>query len=191
MSLSTWFRDYVYIPIGGNRKGNVYLHLLLVFLLTGLWHGAAWNFIVWGLWHGLFLMIERIAKINKKTSFLDSTSFGATIRSGVKWLYTMIVVIIGWVFFRASNLHAALQFVQIMFSRTLDFNEIEYILQDYGLLLSLGVLCMLPWKRIRISDSKIVGLSRWFQPIYCSLLLFLGIAYTIASTYNPFIYFNF
>lgn len=62
ISLSSWFRDYVYIPLGGNRRGNVYLHLLTVFILTGLWHGAAWNFVLWGLWHGLFLIVERVLR---------------------------------------------------------------------------------------------------------------------------------
>lgn len=108
ISLSTWFRDYLYIPLGGNRKGNVYLHLAVVFICTGLWHGAAWTFFVWGLWHGMFLIIERIA---------IKRGIGIQFPKCVKWLYTMSVVIGGWVVFRSSGLSYAVGFLQIMGGR--------------------------------------------------------------------------
>ena len=86
ISLSTWFRDYLYIPLGGNRRGNVYLNLLIVFLATGIWHGAAWGFLVWGLWHGLFMLIER--RFRGKEPALRIPGFA-------KWIYTMLVVMLG------------------------------------------------------------------------------------------------
>lgn len=106
ISLSSWFKDYLYIPLGGNRRGNVYINLLIVFLVTGLWHGAAWNFIVWGLWHGLFQIFERVLK--KK-------NFSITIPKFISWVYTSLVVLIGWVLFRASTLTEAVDYLKVMF----------------------------------------------------------------------------
>ncbi|MGI6227946.1 MAG: MBOAT family O-acyltransferase, partial [Peptococcales bacterium] len=107
ISLSNWFRDYVYIPLGGSRCNRVKLfrNLIIVFFLTGLWHGASWNFIIWGLWHGLFLIIERI-----KVSTLDIKKINP-----LKHIYTLIVVMIGWVFFRADSLPHALKYIGTMF----------------------------------------------------------------------------
>jgi len=106
MSLSSWFRDYVYIPLGGNRlgPGKTVRNLLIVFLLTGLWHGAAWRFIVWGLYHGAFLMLERFGL----GRILDRAP------RPVRHLYAMLVVMVGWVFFRADGLPQALHYLQTM-----------------------------------------------------------------------------
>ncbi|MDR1837747.1 MAG: MBOAT family protein, partial [Treponema sp.] len=99
ISLSSWFRDYVYIPLGGNRKGNVYANLVFVFILTGFWHGANFQFVAWGLWHGLFLIIERLFGMrevkNKKIIPL-------------RYVVTMLIVVVGWVFFRSPGLRYAL-----------------------------------------------------------------------------------
>ena len=96
ISLSTWFRDYLYIPLGGNRHGTArtYRNLVIVFLLCGLWHGAGWTFVFWGLWHGTFLVLER-------------TGLGRILASApapLAWAYAMIVVVFGWVLFRAPDL---------------------------------------------------------------------------------------
>jgi alginate O-acetyltransferase complex protein AlgI len=106
MSLSSWFRDYVYIPLGGNRggQGRTVRNLLIVFFLTGLWHGAAWQFIVWGLFHGGFLMLERFG-------------FGRALQAAprpLRHVYAVLVVMVGWVFFRADGLRAALHFLAAM-----------------------------------------------------------------------------
>ena len=107
ISLSQWFKDYLYIPLGGNRKGKIrtYINLLIVFFLTGLWHGSSWNFIFWGIFHGVFLIIERLGlkKVLEKTPKI------------LQHLYTMIIVIIGWVFFRADNFIFALKYLKILF----------------------------------------------------------------------------
>ncbi|GAE03418.1 alginate O-acetylation protein algI [Clostridium botulinum B str. Osaka05] len=106
ISLSTWFKEYLYIPLGGNRKGNTYLNLFIVFLVTGLWHGASWNFIAWGIWNGIFIIIEKI--INKKRWYIKIPSF-------IKTTITMFIVILGWVLFRANGLMDAINYLSIMF----------------------------------------------------------------------------
>ena len=109
ISLSTWFRDYVYIPLGGNRRGaaRTYVNLGLVFLATGLWHGAAWTFVAWGAWHGLFLIAERVA-LGNQAGTLD--------RSWVRLLYFAPVVVVGWVLFRAEDIPQFLDMAAAMAS---------------------------------------------------------------------------
>ena len=103
ISLSTWFRDYVYIPLGGNRLGKrrMYFNLILVFLLTGFWHGASWGFIFWGIFHGTFLLLERMGwgKLLGQLPVM------------IRWGYTTLVVMIGWVYFRIEDFQSATQFV--------------------------------------------------------------------------------
>ena len=96
MTLSAWFRDYLYIPLGGNRFGSwsTARNLLIVFFLTGAWHGASWNFLIWGLWHGLFLSLERIAPVARVLERMPRV-----LRTG----YVLLVVLVGWVFFRAPT----------------------------------------------------------------------------------------
>jgi alginate O-acetyltransferase complex protein AlgI len=108
MTLSAWFRDYVYIPLGGNRFGAwaTARNLWIVFFLTGAWHGASWNFIVWGLWHGIFLALERLTPVQRGLAAVP-----AFVRIG----YTLFVVLIGWVFFRSPNLGHALELLRCMF----------------------------------------------------------------------------
>src|SRR5262249_41364545 len=99
MSLSSWFRDYLYIPLGGNRapRMRVYLNLIVVFLLCGLWHGASWNFVMWGLFHGLFLVIERVqARLGTLRALAP-----------LKHAYTIVVVMVGWVLFRSDTMASA------------------------------------------------------------------------------------
>jgi len=107
ISLSSWFRDYVYIPIGGNRIGvsRTYFNLLIVFLLTGFWHGATWSFVFWGVFHGLFLIIERLG-FDKLLNKLPGV---------FSWAYTMLVVLIGWVFFRIENISDSFLYVGKLF----------------------------------------------------------------------------
>ncbi len=113
MTLSRWFRDYLYIPLGGNQRGplRTYLNLGLVFAVTGLWHGASWTFLVWGFWHGIFLCLER-------------TAFGKTLHRAapapLRLGYTLFIVLLGWVWFRASDLDHALGFMQALFLNGLD-----------------------------------------------------------------------
>ena len=106
ISLSTWFKEYLYIPLGGNREGKfkTYRNLMIVFFMTGLWHGASWNFVVWGLFHGVFLVVERILQVEKFLRFRL-----------IQTAYALLVVMVGWVFFRAENLSSALGYLNRMF----------------------------------------------------------------------------
>lgn len=190
ISLSSWFRDYVYIPMGGNRKGNVYLHLLTIFFLTGFWHGASWNFIIWGLWHGLFLIIERILRNHKITISLPKV---------FKWSYTILVVIVGWVFFRAKDLQSALIYLETMFNIFADSKDgiwTMFYIREYLVVFIFGILASTPI--VQIIEDKYF---REALPLYkykgvvssvLSLIILLGsIGLLTVTTYNPFIYFNF
>ncbi len=188
ISLSIWFRDYVYIPLGGNRSGNVYIHLLIVFLLTGLWHGASWNFIIWGLWHGFFLIIERIL-ITSKFSLINIPCI-------IKWLYTMIVVVIGWIIFRAENITYAFDYIKIMFI----FKDIElanniflFILKDSIILMIFSLMAMFPVSSYlnKINNKVIFNLLQIIKVILYIVLLIMIIVCIVPTTYNPFLYFNF
>jgi len=188
ISLSTWFRDYVYISLGGNRKGKywTYANLLIVFSLTGLWHGASWNFVIWGLFHGVFIIIERLNVI-KLPSKLNVLSRG----------YTLLVVIIGWVFFRAENLEYGLHFIRKMFSFTSGGNNYPYIFLNnyvYAVFL-IGIAFSLPLREFieRKVDSLIKDKTAILTLKYSFYILIFIISITelAQTTYNPFIYFRF
>ena len=188
ISLSSWFRDYVYIPLGGNRRGNVYLHLLAVFFLTGLWHGASWNFVVWGLWHGFFLIVERLLLRGRKAKNVRVNPIG--------WLYTMLVVLVGWVMFRAPSLTDAVAYLTCMLGRNgVNAAATSGALAGYGVTFIFGVICMLPIvpgiRRAAASHADLGRAVRIAEPVVCAALLLVGIAFTVTTAYNPFIYFNF
>jgi alginate O-acetyltransferase complex protein AlgI len=191
ISLSTWFRDYVYIPIGGNRLGSLrtYQNLILVFLLTGFWHGATWSFIFWGVFHGTFLIIERLGwgKI-----LLKLPSF-------IGWIYTMLIAMIGWVFFRIESISDALRYLLRMFSFTLEseFQAIKFLNYENLTILVLGILAsskFFYW--IKKQTLKLKG-KPYFSIIYITknILLIAMMLYAVmilnADSYNPFIYFRF
>jgi alginate O-acetyltransferase complex protein AlgI len=201
ISLSSWFRDYVYIPLGGNRGGlpKTLRNLLIVFLLTGLWHGAAWTFVLWGLWHGGFLLIERFG-------------LGRLLEAGPKplaHLYALAVVVLGWVLFRAPDLDHALAYYQTMFSP----GAFEPVSPDLAVLLNnetllaaaLGVIFsapLLPWALDRIGRPRLAAsphLPSRLDPRGVHALssagllaaLMLSIAHLVGSSLNPFLYFRF
>ena len=201
MSLSFWFRDYVYIPLGGNKKGRraTLRNLLIVFFLTGLWHGAAWNFIFWGLFHGGFLLLER-------------SGWGERLKrlpSVLSWAYTMLVVMVGWVFFRASDLHHAVVYLKRMlhpFSAPLPLDLTVLMTPEVrtamlvGAVLSFPVLPALLDKlgkpRIerspRIAEARLDTHYTHALPVWLLLLGFvLSCALLAGSTLNPFLYFRF
>ncbi|MCU6791773.1 MBOAT family protein [Paenibacillus sp. WQ 127069] len=190
ISLSSWFKDYLYIPLGGNRRGNVYVNLLIVFIVTGLWHGAEWNFIIWGLWHGLFIIIERMLK---------KANLNIKVPKVLYWIYTALVVIIGWVLFRAPNLGYALEYLKIMFGLSkathVGFSPWYYL--DHSVIFMLLIACIasLPISKYL---KETVGayenhnnFSLLIQNTYIAMLFVLCIMYLVTTTYNPFIYFRF
>lgn len=189
ISLSSWFRDYVYIPLGGNRRGNVYLNLLIVFFLTGLWHGASWNYILWGLWHGFFLIVERV---------LRKKNIAIPVPSVLKWFYTMMVVLIGWVFFRSECLSAAVNYLKCMVNVTsADAFSIQarFYAKEYNVSFLIAAVCSTPIIRKLnncCNKSIVLGQLRSIcAPIVVVLLVLMSIGMLSVSSYNPFIYFNF
>lgn len=192
ISLSTWFRDYLYIPMGGNRRGNVYLHLLIVFLCTGLWHGAAFTFVLWGLWHGAFLLIERMFRTKKLNMPFLIPKF-------LMWLYTMMAVVIGWVIFRSPGIHYAITYLNIMFGNYSNgfrqFNIQIYLDNQIitafiiGVLLSIGV-----GERVLKYIQKNARIFKFYSYLRLPVveILFLLSALMVANgNYSPFIYFRF
>lgn len=190
ISLSSWFRDYLYIPLGGNRRGNVYLNLLIVFFVTGLWHGAAWNFVIWGLWHGLFLIIERILK----RKGIEINSFGL-----ISWLYTTVIVLIGWVLFRAADIHYGIKYLQIMFGiikpTNVGFNVNYYLDPMVVTILIIACVASLPLTKYikkNVGEYQMhTSFSKFIQNFYVIVLLLICMMFLATSTYNPFIYFRF
>lgn len=188
ISLSSWFRDYVYIPLGGNRTGNVYVNLFTVFFLTGLWHGASWNFVIWGLWHGVFLIVERLGK---------NRGINLKLPVGIKWLYTMLIVVIGWVLFRASNFDAAVSYIGSMLGMHENMmvdNLSRLVIEENWLLFLCAVLAsfsIISKLKKTLTHTLIIKFGYIITPILYIGLFILSISYTVTSTYNPFIYFNF
>ena len=185
ISLSTWFRDYIYIPLGGNRvsRGRWVVNLLIVWALTGFWHGAQWNFIFWGLYYGLLLLAEKLFL----QKFLDR------LPALCQWLYTMVIVIVGWVFFNLTDFSQMLGALQWMFTPHATA-WLQVFTADTDILfallwLPLGLVFMLPvGKKVRLGDSLPAEvLSMAFHGV----LLLVCILFILSSSYNPFIYFRF
>lgn len=202
MSLSTWFRDYLYIPMGGSRKGNVYLHLFVVFLATGLWHGAAWGFVIWGLWHGLFSILERVVgnrRSGTKTAERQRSPWicGA-VSSLAGHVYTMLIVIVGWVLFKLVDVGDTLRYLKVMFGlsgNTFTAYDLSYYMDGRTTLLFVVALfaCvpLLPWLGRKLSGMTDSLAFITVKRIVLLLLLALCFVFIITSTYNPFIYFRF
>lgn len=192
ISLSSWFRDYLYIPLGGSRVSTpkIYRNLLIVFLCTGLWHGASWSFMFWGVWHGLFLILERIG-LGK---FLEKTP------TAIQHLYTLLVVTIGWVFFRVEHFGDAIRFIKKMFFLDTDSSMVVYTLDGFisvnqVIILMLGILFSAPIFKIGREKLQLLAdrSNIVILPYYSLLILFLIciVAMLSVGTYNPFIYFRF
>ena len=200
ISLSTWFRDYLYIPLGGNRKGNAYINLLIVFLATGIWHGAAWGFLVWGLWHGLFRVIERYCEKNLKLSQAKNKIPGV-----IKWVYTMLVVILGWVLFKLEELPKTIEYVKTMFGLNnngyVEFDLRYYLDNKMIFILIIAILVSIPWAEVlpRRIAGRIAGFVQAgenttagvIRRVLLIVLLVVCFMFIVNSTYNPFIYFRF
>ena len=190
ISLSTWFKNYLYIPLGGNRKGNfrTYLNLFIVFLVTGLWHGASWNFIVWGVYNGLFMVVERI--ILKK--ILDKNKFKI-----INHIYTLLVVITSWIYFRISDINKAVEYVRIMFTKTTLLPEkmvyLSNVLTTSNLIIFvIGIIFAGIVPALYRKTSKLKNIYEVFiEPIIIVTLFLMSIMYIVNGTYNSFIYMNF
>jgi alginate O-acetyltransferase complex protein AlgI len=202
ISLSSWFRDYLYIPLGGSRvsKNKILVNLLLVFFLTGFWHGASWSFIVWGLFNGFWVIMER----------LYLKSFFEKLPAFASHLYAVPLILISWVFFRADTLSYALTFIQQMFNFSniyRPYQLIGFMTVENRIFFVLGIFFILPLNTyiIKLKALLLKYLSK-YDKIWTVLiklgvnlssrialvgLFLLSTLYLIVNTYNPFIYFRF
>lgn len=190
ISMSSWFREYLYIPLGGNRKGKIrtYINLFIVFAATGLWHGASWNFVGWGLFHGFFIILERLGfgKLLEKSRILSR-------------IYCLLVVIVGWVFFRANDTGTAIEIIKRMFMPW-QYNSgnmiLGVIMNAKTLLITfIAIIACGPVQQIfKIKALEKVA-AKWKnslpEAIVLALLLFYSITLLANDAYNPFIYFRF
>lgn len=196
ISLSTFFRDYVYIPLGGNRKGKgrTVLNKIFVFFLTGLWHGANWTFIVWGLFHGFFLLLEEFIPQIKKLPKI------------ISHFYTLVAVTVGFVIFRADTLSYGLSFIAKMFSG-FDFSTekmsivIHPLSPFFIIMFIVAIICCGPLQKISVKVSNLQNLAKSLTKtestiqaltFLCTFIIFVWCIIRLAGgTYNPFIYFRF
>lgn len=198
ISLSSWFRDYVYIPLGGNRK-RIYLNLAIVFLLTGIWHGAAWQFIIWGIYHAVFILGERAISNRKSEDSNEKERFekGRGALDIAKNILTMFIINIGWVLFRANGLKQGIRFIFIMFGfdqGTPIFTPMWYLTgwNLFIIILAFIVSSAIPGK---INGAIKEHIDRKVYVLFTYLLtvclMILSIIRVVAGSYNPFIYFQF
>ncbi len=196
ISLSSWFRDYVYIPLGGNRISprRTYAHLVIVFFLCGLWHGASWTFVIWGLYHGAFLALERAGLA------LPLSRIWRPLRH----IYLLLVVMVGWVFFRSETVSAATTMLSAMAGQPAEtlapFAVQWYLTPPLLLAMAAGCVGSLPistWLARRYESDESAAqptTSHWLalaSAAFIALILVTSIAQIAARTYNPFIYFRF
>ena len=189
MSLGSWFRDYVYIPLGGNRVSQArhLFNIFVVWMLTGMWHGAAWNFIVWGLYFAIILMIEKLflLKYLKKSKVLNH-------------IYVLLLIIISFVIFDAASMKDAFSYIGAMFGAG-DYpfisTEFVYYLRSYGVVLLIGIIGSTPLPKLvtkKIDESRVGGkIMTILAPVALCVLLAVCTACLVDGSYNPFLYFRF
>ncbi|NLI38150.1 MAG: MBOAT family protein [Clostridiaceae bacterium] len=191
ISLGSFFRDYLYIPLGGNRRNHA-RNLLVVWFLTGLWHGASWNFIIWGLYYFVFVFAEKL--FLKK--LLDR------IPAFFSRIYLLLIVLVGWVFFYHIDMGEGLRFLGVMFGRAYAFtnSEVSILFRGNALFLVLAVIASTPLAK-RLFEAvktyflgnraRVVFMDRVFKPVINIFILVLSLAFLVGQSYNPFLYFRF
>lgn len=186
MTLGNWFKDYLYIPIGGNKLSvnRTCLNLFVVFLATGIWHGASWNFVIWGLIHGMCVIIERYTNFHKKNGPFITV---------FQHIYTLFIVVIGWVIFRSDNLVHAANYLKCMFgfNQNISHYTIFYFIDVIETVaLIAAIICSMPTFR-NIFDRQNNVYIHTAVNAGLVVIFILSLAAVAASTYNPFIYFRF
>lgn len=187
ISLGSWFKNYLYFPLGGNRKGSVrtYLNIFIVFLVTGIWHGASWSFVIWGIWHGILSILEKLTGWCR----IESKKIAP-----LQHIYFLFVLMIGWVIFRSENLIYAADYIRNMFGTLKNVNaiyDLDYYINNVEIIaFVLATLCAVPIFKNCVCAPKNklahIGLNLWII-----ILFLLSVSSIAASTYNPFIYFRF
>ena len=189
ISLSSWFKDYVYIPLGGSREGTFKLirNILIVWLLTGLWHGSEWTFVIWGMFIGILLVIEKLL-LNKYIEKLPSI---------VRRIYTLFIIMISFIIFSGSNINKSFNNIVGLFNFSNPFiNKFTiHYLKDYGLVLIIAIFLSTPILKNTIiklkENKKINNIINILEIIVLLILLVIVTSYLIDSSYNPFLYFRF
>ncbi len=189
ISLSSWFKDYVYIPLGGSREGIFKLirNILIVWLLTGLWHGSEWTFVIWGMFIGILLVIEKLL-LNKYVEKLPSI---------VRRIYTLFIIMISFIIFSGSNINESFNNIVGLFNFSNPFiNKFTiHYLKDYGLVLIIAIFLSTPILKNTIiklkENKKINNIINILEIIVLLILLVIVTSYLIDSSYNPFLYFRF
>ena len=190
ISLSSWFREYVYIPLGGNHvtiSRNI-VNLLIVWMLTGIWHGANWNYVLWGCYYGALLLIEKLV-LKKVLNRLPGI---------IQRIYTMFFVVIGWIIFKCEDMAYGISYLKAMFGgfgQGLWNNETIYLLGNYAVLFVLAILgsTMLPKKAagVVLGGRKRTWAENVIYIAFYAVIFFVSVAYLVDATYNPFLYFRF
>ena len=190
MSLSSWFKEYVYIPLGGNKKGlpRQLANILIVWILTGLWHGASWNFVAWGIYYGIILIAEKlcILKVLKKCP------------PGVGHVYSIVIIVIGWVIFAVDDLSEAIRSIGMMFgsSGNLTDTAFSYFLESrIWLIIACAIgstplvrkVCGIISKRLR-ERYILLGVV---ETVFLMAIFAFSMAFLVSGSYNPFLYFRF
>ncbi|MBE6980149.1 MAG: MBOAT family protein [Ruminococcaceae bacterium] len=189
ISLGTFFRDYVYIPLGGNRvsTGKHIRNILIVWILTGFWHGASWNFIVWGTYYGILLLAEKFLLQSLKKKLPDVINTATT----------LLLVLIGWVFFYYEDLSTGLHHLGVMFgfsNAPLSDPWTVYYFKHNIVFLAVAALACYPWKQLlqKLPCQKALATTAvWLKPLVVTALFLLSMAMVITQSYNPFLYFRF
>jgi len=197
ISLGSWFRDYLYFPLGGSRvksKGRLAFNLAVVWLATGIWHGANWTFLLWGMLHGVVVIFEKMFNIPARVEQEKRLAF-------IYRIFTLCVVVIGWVFFRADNLSAGLYYIKAMLhlsSNGFGKSDIKFhfYVREYGAILLVGLICSMPLVttikgKISAKGTRWAELCDGIGNVVQFGLFILSVSFLVMNAHNPFIYFNF
>ncbi len=186
ISLSSWFRDYVYIPLGGNRTSKIkwIRNIMIVWFLTGLWHGAAWNFVIWGMYFGIILIIEKLL-LNKYIEKLPKL---------LSHLYVLIIVMISFIIFNGESTNQILQNIGgLVGIKNIPFAMPEsiYYLKSYFVVIAIGIIASTPLLKNIINLEKFKKVVTLLEPVFLICILFISTAYIVDGSFNPFLYFRF
>ena len=190
MSLSSWFKDYVYIPLGGNRKGlkRQIINIFIVWFLTGLWHGANWNFILWGVYFGTILLIEKVFLLK----VLDKTP------KVINRIYVLFTVLISFILFSNEDLNIAFQNIKGLFVSDVGFvsNVSLYYLTSYLVVILIGIIGSTPLlknliNKLSSKNEKVKKVINVLEPVVLTMFLIISVSYIIDGSFNPFLYFRF
>ena len=185
ISLGTWFKEYVYIPLGGNRKGlkRQIFNILVVWMLTGLWHGASWNFVVWGLYFGLILVLEK--------AFL--LKIFAKIPAAFAHIYSILLIVFGWVIFECGTMGEIINYFRSMFGVGVSFwsNDTTYILCNTLLLFAVAAVCSTHLGKVVKAKLSVRFKNGYWECAIVAVLLLLSLVFLAGDSYNPFLYFRF